>query len=156
MSDAEVESNTDVYTDVSDSLASLNQCLGALGETPISKPISCTKPNTKKDYMENNIITTVMKTTVLGDVQSEDAGEGEMIAQLKSYMLCKSTNFNCRKSWSRRKVQSVFGVSDYIARVVDREASRSLAHRSLHLRLDNPASPLLMEMTKTTCYCFRR
>ena len=39
-----------------------------------------------------------MKTTVLDDVQSEDAGEGEMIAQLKSYMLCKSTNFNCRRS----------------------------------------------------------
>ena len=51
MSDLEVESDTDVYTEVSDSLAPLNQCLGALGETPICKP-KLHQTKYKKDKME--------------------------------------------------------------------------------------------------------
>ena len=32
------DSESDIYIDVSESLASLNQCLGEIGETPVSKP----------------------------------------------------------------------------------------------------------------------
>ena len=121
VSDSEVESDTDVYTEVSDSLAPLNLCLGALGETPICKP-KLHQTKYKKDKMEK--ITAAMKRTVLGDVQPGDAGEGEMIMQLKEKFQSTTSRSEkvqiltiLPKSWTIRMVQSVFGVSDYMARM---------------------------------------
>ena len=34
---SELESESEFYADTSESLASLNQCLGEIGETPVSK-----------------------------------------------------------------------------------------------------------------------
>ena len=80
-SESDVEPEGDVFTDVSETLASLNQCLGVIGETPVCKPKLHQTKYTKQKIKK---ITTAMKKTVIGDVPSEDTDdEGEMIKQLK-------------------------------------------------------------------------
>ena len=103
-----------------ESLKSLNQCLAAIGETPIAKKklqqVKYPKEKIKK------IKASVKK--ILPDQQSCDTdSESEMIQQLKE-KFCTTTKRSEKvqvltvlpKSWTVRRVQSEFGASNYMVR----------------------------------------
>ena len=72
---SELESESEVYADVSESLASLNQHLGEIGETPVSEH-RLQRSNYPKQKIKK--ITTAMKRVMLHDEsldESDDEGE---------------------------------------------------------------------------------
>ena len=76
-----MESKSEVYADASESLASLNQCLGEIGETPVSK-LKLQQNNYAKQ--KNKKIITAVKKVILHDESSDESdNEGEMIKLLK-------------------------------------------------------------------------
>ena len=116
-SDPETRSD-DVYFDPPETLASFNQYLGEIGETPINK--SKLQRSTKYSKQKMERITTAVKKVV--NVQSEDY-EGEIIAQLKDKFTSTAEKSEkvqiltiLPKSWSIRRVQSEFGASNYMVR----------------------------------------
>ena len=73
---SEFESGSEAY--YVKPLASLNQCLGEIGETPVSKH----KLQQTKYAKQVKKITTAMKRVMIRDVETDD-DEGEIIRQLK-------------------------------------------------------------------------
>ena len=67
-SSSELESESEVYAHASESLASLNQCLGEIGETPVSKH-KLQRSNYPKQKTKQ--ITTAMKRVMLRDESSD-------------------------------------------------------------------------------------
>lgn len=120
-----LEVSDDPYVDDLESVASLNQYLGEVGETPINKA----KLHQSTEYTKQKLkrINTSMKKvlTSTSNAQSDEDldDEGEMIMQLKEKF--NSTTKKSEKvqvltvlpkSWPIRRIQSEFGVSDYMAR----------------------------------------
>ena len=102
------------------SLEPVNQCLNALGETPIIKK-KLQQVKYPKEKMKK--ISRAMKKKLLPERESSDSDESEMITQLKD----KFENATKRsdkvlvltvlpKSWTIRKVQEEFGASNYMVR----------------------------------------
>ena len=151
MSDSEpdLQSEGDVYTESSETLTSLNQCLGAIGETPICKS---KLQQTRYSKQKMDKITAAMKKTVIGDVQSKNSDDaGEMIMQLKEKFETTASRSEkvqlltvLPKSWSVRKIQSEFGASNYMAR-----KAKQLVREKGILATPNPKSghPLSPETT---------
>ena len=104
-----------------ESLDPINQCLGAIGETPIVRKkldqVRYPKEKLKK-------ITATMKKMMLPEEESSGSdNESEIIKQLKDKFQASTTNSEkvqvltvLPKSWSVRKVQSEFGAPNYMAR----------------------------------------
>ena len=98
---------------VPDSLASLNQCLGKIGETPISKH-KLQRSNYPKQKIKK--ITTAMKRVMLGDESSDESNkEGEIIKQLKERFHTKTKKsercrlyFFCQKVGQLEKLRVSF------------------------------------------------
>ena len=101
------------------SVRMINHCLTELGETPVTK----IKLQSKK-YSERKleVLTTMMSEVVIGEKQND---ESEMLQQLKEKF--HSTLQNSAKvqiltilpkSWSIQKIQTEFGVSNFMARKV--------------------------------------
>ena len=108
------------YTDTATSMSLLNQYLHNTGETPITK----TKMRSKK-YSKQKVDRMVksMERMMISDMKDEISADGEIIQQLKqkfhstvkrSEKLEILTVLPC--SWSIRKIQAEFGVSNYMAR----------------------------------------
>ena len=120
-SSSELESESEVYAHASESLASLNQCLGEIGETPVSKH-KLQRSNYPKQKIKQ--ITTAMKRVMLRDESSDESDdEGEIIKQLKERFHATTKKSEkvqiltiLPKSWPVRKIQSEFGTSNYMAR----------------------------------------
>ena len=74
-----MESGGEVYVDVSEPLASLNQCLTEIGETPVSKH---KLQQTKYSKQKVKKITTAKKRVMIRGDETDDA-EGEIIKQVK-------------------------------------------------------------------------
>ena len=75
---SEYETENEVYADTSESLASLNQCLCEIGETPVSKH---KLQQTKYAKQKIKKITTAMM--IHDESSGETDDEGEIIKQLK-------------------------------------------------------------------------
>ena len=81
------------YADTSESLASLNQCLGEIGETPVTKH---KLQQTKYPKQKIKKIATAMQRVMIHDESSgETDDEGEIIEQLKERF--RTTTKNCEK-----------------------------------------------------------
>ena len=100
------------------SLEPVNQCLSAIGETPIVKKklqqVKYPKEKLKK-------ISRAMKTKLLPERESSDSDESEMITQLKDKFdnVTKGSDkvlvlTVLPKSWTIKKVQEEFGASNYM------------------------------------------
>ena len=102
-----------------ESLESGNQCLTALGETPIVKKklqqVKYPKEKLKK-------VSIAMKKKLMPERESSDSDESEMIAQLKDKFESATKRSEVLvltvlpKSWTIRKVQEEFGASNYMVR----------------------------------------
>ena len=104
-----------------DSLDTLNQCLSAIGETPVIK-----KKLQQTKYPKEKIkkIKSAVKMKMLPTMESSDIDEeSEIITQLK--VKFRATTERSEKvqiltvlpqSWTIRKIQEEFGVSNYMAR----------------------------------------
>ena len=118
---SEIESESEVYVSVPESLASINQCLGEIGETPVSKQ---KLQQTKYSKQKIKKITTAMKRAMIRDVQTDETDdEGEIVKQLKEKFHTTTKRSEkvqvltvLPKSWPVRKIQSEFGASNYMAR----------------------------------------
>ena len=108
----------EVYVQTPEVVSSLNKCLVEIGETPYSQ----TKAR-GKNYSRHKVkkITEAMKRTVITGEATDDGSE--MIQQLKEKF--QSTTQRSEqlqiltvlpKSWSLKKIQQEFGVSNYMAR----------------------------------------
>lgn len=111
------------YVDVPEAMAAVNKCLLEIGVTPFSK-----RAGHKAIDEKINRVTEAMKSLVISDrpevsSHSCSSDEGEMIAQLKEKF--QSTTKRSEqlqiltvlpKSWAMKRIQSEFGVSDYMAR----------------------------------------
>lgn len=105
--------NQEVNVDPPASFASLNQCLGEIGETPIDK----SKLQRSTKYTKQKITTAVKKVVASNIVSDED----EILAQLKQkFHSCTENSEKVQiltvlpKSWSIRKI----GASNYMVRKV--------------------------------------
>ena len=110
----------DVHVDTGESLMIVNQCLDTIGETPLTKRKLQYK---KKSKQKIEKIATMMQKAVIGDVHSDQMNdEGEIIKQLKEKFSTVGRSEKIQiltvlpKSWSIRRVQEEFGVSDFMAR----------------------------------------
>ena len=118
---SEIESESEVYVSVPESLASINQCLGEIGETPVSKQ---KLQQTKYSKQKIKKITTAMKRAMIRDVQTDETDdEGEIVKQLKEKFHTTTKRSEkvqvltvLPKSWPVRKIQSEFGASNYMVR----------------------------------------
>ena len=94
----------------------LNQCLDTIGKSPFTK-----RKLQGKKYSKQKVekITKMMEKAVIGDIKSDDS---EIIQQLKEKFPTAGRSEKIQiltvlpKSWSIRKVQEEFGVSDFMAR----------------------------------------
>ena len=112
------------YIDAPEMMAAINKCLSEIGETPLSKGVARHNPKHVEDKIE--IITEAMKGLFIGDTvasRAQQNDESEIIQQLKEKF--KTTTKTSEKlqiltvlpqSWTRKRIQSEFGVSDYMAR----------------------------------------
>ena len=110
----------DVHVDTGESLMIVNQCLDTIGETPLTKRKLQYK---KKSKQKIEKIATMMQKAVIGDVHSDQMNdESEIIKQLKEKFSTVGRSEKIQiltvlpKSWSIRRVQEEFGVSDFMAR----------------------------------------
>ena len=107
------------YADTSESLALLNQCLGRIGETSVSKR---KLQQTKYPKQKIKKITTVMKRVMIQDESSDETDdEGEITKQLKERFHTTTKNSEkvqiltiLPKHWPIRKIQSEFGATNYM------------------------------------------
>ena len=108
----------DVYVHSPEAAASLNMCLADIGETPYCH----TKARGKK-YSRQKVekITEAMKRTIISREITDDGSE--MIQQLKEKFQSTAERSEqlqiltvLPKSWSLKKIQQEFGVSNYMAR----------------------------------------
>ena len=109
------------YVCQQESLKSINQCLQAIGETPVSKKklVQASYPKEKL----NKIKVAAAKAILPSLTPTEIDNDSEIIEQLKE-KFHSSTDRSQKvqiltvlpKSWSIRKVEEEFGVSNYMAR----------------------------------------
>ena len=112
------------YLDVPEASAAINRCLSEIGETPLSKSVSHNNPKRIEDKIEK--LTDAMKglfidSTATSSTQQNDGGE--IILQLKQKFQTTTKRSEqlqiltvLPQSWTRKRIQSEFGVSDYMAR----------------------------------------
>lgn len=120
ISDTELQS--DAYIDPPTSLASLNQYLAEIGETPIDKSkIQHSSAEYSKQKIER--ISTAVKKEVTSNAMLYDEDDGEMLAQLKEKFHSSTEKSEkvqiltvLPRSWSIRRIQSEFGASNYMVR----------------------------------------
>ncbi len=103
------------------SLESINQCLSAIGETPVVK-----KKLQQAKYPKEKVkkIRAAVKKTMLPEFESGDTDdESEIITQLKDKFQATSQRSEkvqvltvLPKSWPIRKIQDEFGASNYMVR----------------------------------------
>lgn len=112
------ETEPGVYVDTPLAIASLNKCLSEIGVTPYSKTKAC-QPRYPDHKMKE--ITEAMKRTIISAETDDD--ESEIIKQLKDKY--KTTTQRSEQiqiltvlpqSWPLHRIQSEFGVSNYMAR----------------------------------------
>lgn len=113
------------YLDVPEAMAAVNRCLSEIGETPLSKSVSH-DPKRVEDKVEK--ITAAMKSLFIDDSHTTTSNaqqndESEIILQLKEKFQTttkKSEQLQILtvlpRSWTRKRIQGEFGVSDYMAR----------------------------------------
>ena len=76
---SEIEQESEVYVDIPESLASINQCLGKMGETPVSKT-KLQQTNYPKQKIKK--ITTAMKKVMIHDAPTDETDdEGEIMKE---------------------------------------------------------------------------
>lgn len=123
-----MQGENDCYVDRNSSLQYLNKSLELVGESPIKKK-KLTVDSYKKQKLEK--VKSCIETTFLGpenvNIKNSETvqDELEMITQLKN-KFSETTSRSEKliilsvlpRSWSRRKIQTEFGVSDYMARAV--------------------------------------
>ena len=118
---AECNAADDQYIDTSQAVTAVNKCLQEIGETPLRSTTESSKRVTQK--IDN--LAERMKELILdrpsGTIQEND--ESEMLLQLKEKFQSTSNRSEqfqiltvLPKSWTRRRIQDEFGISDYMAR----------------------------------------
>ena len=118
---AECDAADDQYIDTSQAVTAVNKCLREIGATPLRSTTESSKRVTQK--IDN--LAERMKELILdqpsGTVQEDD--ESEMLLQLKEKFQSTSNRSEqlqiltvLPKSWTRRRIQDEFGISDYMAR----------------------------------------
>ena len=112
-------SDHEIEYEHSEAIGVVNQCLVDLGETPVTK-----RKLQSKKYKERKleVLTTKMSKVLLSEKQND---ESEMLQQLKEKFHSTSQNSVkvqiltvLPKSWSIQKIQTEFGVSNFMARKV--------------------------------------
>ena len=111
------------YFDTPEAVASVNRCLREFGETPLPAA-ACM--NYKQIEQKMDKITETMKELILEnkpDSNSHESDENEIISQLKEKFQATTQRSDqlqiltvLPKSWSKKRIQAEFGVSDYMAR----------------------------------------
>ena len=111
------------YVDVPEAMAAMNRCLSEIGETPLSKS-ERHNPKRVEDKVEK--LTEAMMGLFIDDTTVSKTGqndEGEIILQLKEKFQTTTKRSEqlqiltvLPRSWTRKHIQSEFGVSDYMAR----------------------------------------
>ena len=111
------------YVDVPEAMAAMNHCLSEIGETPLSKS-ERHNPKRVEDKVEK--LTEAMMGLFIDDTTVSKTGqndEGEIILQLKEKFQTTTKRSEqlqiltvLPRSWTRKQIQSEFGVSDYMAR----------------------------------------
>ena len=108
----------ELYVQSPEAVSSLNKCLVELGETPCSQIKARGKKYSRQKVQK---ITEAMKRVVVSGEVTDD--ESEMIQQLKEkFQLTTQRSEQLQiltvlpKSWSLRKIQQEFGVTNYMAR----------------------------------------
>ena len=104
-----------------ESLESINQCLSAIGETPVVKK-KLQQAKYPKEKMQK--IRAAVKKKMLPEIESSDIDdESEIITQLKDKFQATTKRSEkvqiltvLPKSWTIRKVQDEFGASNYMVR----------------------------------------
>lgn len=150
---SEYESENDVYADTSESLASLNQCLGEIGETPVSKH---KLQQTKYPKQKIKKITTAMKRVMICDESSgETDDKGEIIKQLKERFRTTTKNSEkvqiltiLPKSWPIRKIQSEFGATNYMARKAKDLVREKGVFATPNPKLGHPIAPKTADLVR--------
>ena len=154
---SEIESESEVYVDIPELLASINQCLGKMGETPVSKA-KLQQTNYPKQKIKK--ITATMKRVVIHDAPIDETDyEGEIIKQLKEKFRTTTKRSEkvqvptvLPKSWPVRKIQCEFCASIYMPRKV-----KGLVREKGILATPNPkpGHPLASEVVDLVCgfYC---
>ena len=111
------DSPNEMMYEPSESIQIVNQCLVDLGETPVTK-----RKLQSKKYSERKleVLTMKMSEAMLGEKQND---ESEILQQLKEKFHSTSQNSMkvqiltiLPKSWSIQKIQTEFGVSNFMAR----------------------------------------
>ena len=100
-------------------MTAINRCLFEIGETPLSKNPKCLEDKIEK-------ITGAMRVLFNNDEPTaKQTDESEIILQLKEKFKMttkKSEQLQILtilpKSWTKKQIESEFGVLDYMARVV--------------------------------------
>jgi len=109
---------SDVYVHTPEAVASLNMCLADIGETPYSQVKGRGKTYSRQKVQK---ITEAMRRTVISWETTDDGSE--MIQQLKEKFQSSTQRSEqlqiltvLPKSWSMKKIQQEFGVSNNMAR----------------------------------------
>ena len=108
------------YVDANEAICSVNKCLLEIGETPMPvHPASSRGIDQKMDRLTGAMKSLILETPT--DRCRDD--ESEMISQLKEeFQRTKERSKQLQiltvlpQSWTRKKIQEEFGVSDYMAR----------------------------------------
>lgn len=121
ISDSEHEADdadSEPYVEAQQAVSSLNKCLVDLGESPYSQIKARGKKYSKQKVQK---ITEAMKRTVISGAASDDGSE--MIQQLKEKFQTTTQRSEqlqiltvLPKSWSLKKIEQEFNVSNYMAR----------------------------------------
>ena len=143
------ESNSESHhIDTGEAVASLNICLANLGETPYSQAKRCGKGYSRQKVDK---LTEALKWTGIAS-KTVNGDRKEMIEQLKdeTIPLTKVSSYKSYtvlpKSWSVKKIQEEFCVTNYMAR-----QSKTLVKEKGILSLPNPkCGPSLSPQTVET------
>ena len=112
---SEATSSDPLFSDASEAASSLNMCLAEIGETPYSQSRARSKCYSRQKMKK---ITEASQRTVITEAPIDEATE--MIKQLKEETKKRSEQVQVLtvlpKSWSLKKIQQEFGVSEYLAR----------------------------------------
>ena len=110
------------YLDAPEAVATVNRCLLEIGETPLP---AATK-DTKRIEHKMDRLTEAMKELILEDstdINPQESDESEIIVQLKEKFRATTERSEqlqiltvLPQSWTRKRIQAEFGVSDYMAR----------------------------------------
>ena len=110
----------DQYLDGCEAVASVNRCLLEIGQTPIAVNAA-----PKRLEHKMSVLTEAVKELVLDlpEKTSGKADDSEMILQLKEKFRVTTKRSEqvqiltvLPKSWTKKRIQAEFGVSDYMAR----------------------------------------